>query len=370
MRDPRLEQLADVLVNYSVSVQSGDKVLLSTPAIAAPLSREVYAKALQAGGLPLVMGELPQMEEVLFRHASEEQLQHVPPPVRMAMETYEVIIHIVGDQNTKALSGVDPARMVLRKQGWREIQELYMSRAARGELRWTLCLFPTEAHAQDAEMSLTDFEDFVFAACLPDPADPIGWWQRLHERQEKLVEWLRCKERVRVVAPDTELTLSIAGRTFINSDGTHNMPSGEVFTGPVEDTVEGHVRFTYPAIESGREVEDVQLWFEEGRVVKATAAKGEEFLLKTLDTDEGSRYLGEFAIGTNSGITRFTRNILFDEKIGGSFHVALGAGYPETGSQNRSAIHWDMICDLRQGGTIHVDDELLYRNGEFVPELL
>lgn len=243
MRDPRLEQLADVLVNYSVSVQSGDKVLLSTPAIAAPLSREVYAKALQAGGLPLVMGELPQMEEVLFRHASEEQLQHVPPPVRMAMETYEVIIHIVGDQNTKALSGVDPARMVLRKQGWREIQELYMSRAARGELRWTLCLFPTEAHAQDAEMSLTDFEDFVFAACLPDPADPIGWWTRLHERQEKLVEWLRGKERVRVVAPDTELTLSIAGRTFINSDGTHNMPSGEVFTGPVEDTVEGHVRF-------------------------------------------------------------------------------------------------------------------------------
>lgn len=218
-------------------------------------------------------------------------------------------------------------------------------------------------------MSLTDFEDFVFGACLPDPADPIGWWQRLHERQEELVEWLRGKERVRVVAPDTELTLSIAGRTFINSDGAHNMPSGEVFTGPVEDTVEGHVRFTYPAIESGREVEDVQLWFEEGRVVKATAAKGEEFLLKTLDTDEGSRYLGEFAIGTNSGITRFTRSILFDEKIGGSFHVALGAGYPETGSQNRSAIDWDMICDLRQGGTIHVDDELLYRNGEFVPEL-
>jgi len=369
MHDPRSEKLADVLIHYSVKVRPGDKVILSAPAIAAPLVREVYAKVLQAGGLPLVLGQLPQMEEVFYRHASEEQLQHVPPPIRMAMETYDVFISIIGDENTRALTGVDPARMVLRNRGWREIRELYMTRAARGEMRWTLCLFPTQAHAQDAEMSLTEYEDFVFGACLPDPDDPIGWWQRLHDRQERLVEWLGGKERVHVTAPDTELTLSIAGRTFINADGTKNMPSGEVFTGPVEDSVEGHVRFTYPAIESGREVEDVQLWFERGRVVKATAAKGEEFLLETLDTDEASRYVGEFAMGTNTGITRFTRNILFDEKIGGSFHLALGAGYPETGSQNRSAIHWDMICDLRQGGAIYVDDELIYQNGEFVLEL-
>jgi aminopeptidase len=333
------------------------------------LAREVYAKVLQAGGFPLLMGQLPQMEEVLYSHATEEQLQHVPPPIRLAFETYDVDIHIRGDENTKSLTSVDPARMVLRSQGFREIMDLHMARAARGELRWTLCLYPTLAHAQDAEMSLTEYEDFVFGACLPDQEDPIGWWERLAERQERLVEWLRGKEQVRVSAPDTELSLSIAGRTFINSDGTKNMPSGEVFTGPVEDSAEGHVRFTYPAIESGREVEDVQLWFEKGRVVNATAEKGEEFLVQTLDTDEGSRFLGEFAIGTNTGITRFTRNILFDEKIGGSFHMALGAGYPETGSQNRSAIHWDMICDLRQGGTIHVDGELLYRDGDFVIEL-
>jgi len=369
MRDPRLEKLADVLVNYSVKVQPGDRIVLSAPAISSPLAREIYAKALQAGGLPLVLGQLPQMEEVFYRHASDGQLQHVPPPVRMAMETYEVFINVIGEGNTKALTSVDPARMVLRNRAWRDIQELFMARAARGELRWTLCLFPTQAHAQDAEMSLAEYEDFVFGACLPDLDGAIGWWQRLHKRQEKIVKWLRGKKWVRVTAPDTELTLSIAGRTFINSDGTKNMPSGEVFTGPVEDSVEGHVRFTYPAIESGREVEDVQLWFEGGKVVKATAAKGEEFLTETLDTDEGSRYVGEFAIGTNSGIARFTRNILFDEKIGGTFHLALGAGYPETGSQNRSAIHWDMICDLRQGGAITVDDELMYRNGEFVLEL-
>ena len=369
MRDPRLEKLADVLVNYSVKVQPGDRVVLSTPAIAAPLAREVYAKVLQVGGFPLVLGRLPQMEEVFYRHANEEQLRHVPPPIRMAAETYEVFISIIGDENTKALTGVDPASMVLRSRGWRDIQELYISRAAKGTLRWTLCLFPTQAHAQDAEMSLTEYEDFVFEACLPDLNDPIGWWQRLHGRQERLVEWLRGRERVHVTAPGTELSLSVAGRIFVNSDGTKNMPSGEVFTGPVEDSVEGCVSFTYPAIESGREVEDVQLWFERGRVVRATATKGEEFLLKTLDTDEGARYVGEFAIGTNTGISRFTRNILFDEKIGGSFHLALGAGYPETGSQNKSAIHWDMICDLRQGGVITVDDELLYQDGAFVLEL-
>ena len=366
MFDPRLKRLADVLVNYSVRVQPGDKVVLSAPAIAAPLARDVYAEVLRAGGFPLVLGQLPEMEEVLYKYASDEQLQHVPPPVRMAMETYEVFIHIMGDENTKALTGVDPARTVLRNRGWRDIQELHMARAARGELRWTLCLFPTQAHAQDAEMSLAEYEEFVFGACLPDPDDAIGWWQRLHDRQQKLVDWLRGKEQVHVTAPDTELTLSIAGRTFINSDGTKNMPSGEVYTGPVEDSVEGHVRFTYPAIEAGREVEDVQLWFEGGKVVKATAAKGEAFLRGTIDTDEGSCRVGEFAIGTNTGITRFTRNILFDEKIGGSFHLALGAGYPETGSQNRSAIHWDMICDLRQGGAISVDDQLIYRNGEFL----
>lgn len=369
MRDPRLEKLADVLANYSVKVRPGDHVILSAPAVAAPLAREVYARVLQAGGLPLIFAQLPQMEEVLYAQASEEQLQHVPPPIRLAMETYDVFISIIGDENTRALTGVDPARMVARNRGWREIRELYMQRGARGELRWTVCLYPTQAHAQDAEMSLSEYEDFVFGACLPNPDDPIGWWRHLRDRQEKLVEWLRGKDQVHVSAPDTELTLSVAGRTFVNADGTNNMPSGEVFTGPVEDSVEGHVCFSYPAIESGREVEDVRLWFERGQVVRATAAKGEEFLLETLNTDEGSRYVGEFAIGTNTGITRFTRNILFDEKIGGSFHLALGAGYPETGSQNKSAIHWDMICDLRQGGAIRVDGELIYQNGEFVLDL-
>jgi len=173
---------------------------------------------------------------------------------------------------------------------------------------------------------------------------------------------------VRVVGPETELRLNVAGRTFINSDGKTNMPSGEVHTGPVEDSVEGHVYFSYPAIYQGREVAGVRLWFEGGKVVKASAEKNEDFLLQMLDTDEGARYVGEFAIGTNKGITRFTRQILFDEKINGSFHMALGRSYPETGGKNVSAIHWDMICDMRAGGEIWVDDELLYKDGRFVVE--
>lgn len=217
-------------------------------------------------------------------------------------------------------------------------------------------------------MSLREYEDFVYSACFCDQEDPVARWQEVHERQERLIAWLKGKREVRISGPNADLTLSIEGRTFINSDGHHNMPCGEIFTAPVEDSARGWVRFTYPAITGGREVEGIELWFEDGRVVRATARKNEEYLLQMLEADPGARYLGEFAIGTNYNIRRFTKNILFDEKIGGSFHLALGAGYPETGSRNESAIHWDMICDMRDGGEIWVDGELFYRNGEFVVE--
>lgn len=366
MKDPRLEKLADVLVNYSVEVRPGDKILIQGDTLAEPLIKEVYVKALQAGGFPLVLPQLPGVDELLYRHANDEQLQHVPEPVKLIISSYDVRIFISGESNTKALTSVDPAKMTLRRQAQRELMETFMRRSASGEFRWVVTLFPTQACAQGAEMSLAEYEDFVLDACMPDQDDPIGYWQRFSARQQKIVEWFKGKERVHVVGPDTDLRLSIAGRTFVNADGHANMPSGEVFTGPVEDSIEGHVAFTYPAIYAGHEVAGVRLWFEKGKVIRATAEKNEEFLLATLDTDEGSRYVGEFAVGTNEGIKRFTGEILFDEKIGGSFHMALGAGYPETGSVNQSSIHWDMICDLREDGEIIVDDELLYKNGEFV----
>jgi aminopeptidase len=368
MADSRIEKLADVLVNYSVAVRTGDKVWINGSSLAEPLIKALYARVLQAGGFPFVTASLPGIGELLFHHASDEQLQRVPEPLRLLIETYDVRISVLGAENTKSLSSVDPARLVLQSQAYADLMKIFMQRTAAGEFRWVGTLFPTNAYAQDAEMGLGEYEDFVYSACLPDMDDPVGYWRRFATHQQKIVDWLKGKERVRVVGPETDLRLSIAGRSFVNCAGTHNMPDGEIFTGPVEDSVEGHVYFSYPAIHEAREITGVRLWFEGGKVVKASATKNEDFLLKTLDTDEGARRVGEFAIGTNEGITRFTREILFDEKIGGSFHMALGASYPETGGQNESAIHWDMICDLRDGGEIWVDDTLLYKNGKFVIE--
>lgn len=369
MADPRLQKLAAVLVEYSVGVRPGDKVVIDTSPLAEPLIKQVYAKVLQAGGHPITQVHIPGLDEVMLKQGSDDQLRHVPEPVRIVTETYDVRISLVADQNTKALSNVDPQRMVVMRQARTELMKTFMRRSAAKELRWTVALFPTHAHAQDADMSLDEYEDFVYGACLPDLDDPVGYWKRFSVWQQGIVDWLKGKERVEVTGPDTELSLSISGRDFENCDGHFNMPDGEVFTGPVEDSVEGHVHFTYPAIYGGREVTGVRLWFEKGKVIKASAEKNEEFLLRTLNTDEGARYVGEFAIGTNRGITRFTGEILFDEKMNGSFHMALGAGYPETGSKNESAIHWDVICDLRQGGEIRVDGRPFYRDGRFLIDL-
>ena len=333
---------------------------------AEPLLKAIYIRTLQAGGHPFLVPSFPGLKAQFYRLASDAQLEHVPEPIKMVFENYEVAISVSGLLNTKALSNADPQRMIIQQRAQAGLMKTYVERAARGELRWTTTLFPTEAFAQDAEMSLDEFEELVYAACLPDMDDPVGYWERLSAKQQQLIDWLAGKDRVHVLGPGTDLHLSIAGRTFVNCCGKNNMPDGEIFTGPVEQSADGHVTFSYPAIIAGREVSGIQLWFEQGKVVQASAEKNQDFLLQTLDTDAGARYVGEFAIGTNAGITRFTRQILFDEKIDGSFHMALGQGYPETGSQNDSAIHWDMICDLRDGGEIWVDDTLFYQNGKFV----
>ncbi len=366
MQDPRVERLAAVLVRYSTSVRPGDLVAIQGMPEAAPLLLAVYEEVLRAGGHPHLLVSIPGAEEAFFRLASDAQLEFISPLNRLVIEQFDALINVRSERNTRELSGIDPSRQRQRSRAMTPLMKTYMQRGAAGELKWVATLYPTAAYAQEADMSLRDYEDFVYRACFCDQEDPVARWQEVHERQERLIAWLKGKRQVRITGPNADLTLSIEGRTFINSDGHHNMPCGEIFTGPVEDSAQGWVRFTYPAITGGREVEGIELWFEDGRVVKATARKNEEYLLQMLEADPGARYLGEFAIGTNSGIQRFTKNILFDEKIGGSFHLALGAGYPETGSRNESAIHWDMICDMRDGGEIRVDGELFYRNGEFV----
>ena len=365
MFDLRIQKLAQLLVNYSVKVKPGDKVAVRGSTASLPLVTETYREVIRAGGHPLTVWQEDQFGEIMLKNGNDEQLQHVAPPMKVVFEEYDCLISLGGTDNTRTLSGVDPARQTLARSAGRELMQTFMQRSAAGEFRWVGTMFPTNAQAQEADMSLSDFEDFVYGACFVDRDNPVAEWRKISTMQQKLVDWLVGKKDVKVQGPNVDMTLSIAERTFINSDGQKNMPSGEIFTGPVEDSANGWVRFTYPAIYSGREVDGIELRFEDGKVVDATAKKNEAFLISVLDTDPGSRYLGEWAVGTNNGIQRFTKSILYDEKIGGTIHMAVGNGYPETGSKNKSVVHWDMICDMRDGGKIWVDDDLFYESGKF-----
>jgi aminopeptidase len=365
MSDPRIKKLAELLVNYSAKVQPGEWVFINSHIIAEPLANEVLRAVLEAGGLPQIIMTSDDISETSLKYSNQEQLTWISPTTKLLYEEADVLIALRAFENTRYLANIDPEKQQIQAQARRELLQTYLERSASGDLKWTLTNYPCPAYAQDADMSLSEYQDFVYSATYTDQDDPVKEWERIHDDQQKVVDWLKGKKEVTLKSPNVDLTLSVEGRTFINSDGTNNMPSGEVFTGPVEDSTNGWVEYTYPAIEKGREVTGIRLEFKDGKVVNATAEKNEEFMLAMLDSDDGARYLGEFAIGTNYGIQKFTKSILYDEKIGGSFHMALGAGYPETGSKNVSSIHWDMICDIREDSEIHIDGELFYKNGIF-----
>lgn len=366
MRDLRVDKLAELLLNYSLDIQPGEKTLIWADAPSAPLIQATYEQIIHKGAFPFVYAVLPGLAEALLEYGTDEQIRFTPEPFAQIFETFDSMVFIRSLENTRFLGRAEAAKVVEREKGLGKLRRIYTERTAKGQFRWVLTLFPTNAHAQDADMALRDYENFVFNACLPDLNDPVSYWKGISAYQARIIDWLKGKERVHVLGKDTDLRLRIDNRKFINCDCHVNVPDGEVYTGPVEDSVEGHVHFSYPAIYRGKEVQGVRLQFEKGKVVSATADKNEAYLNKMLDTDAGSRYVGEFAIGTNKMIQQFTGQILFDEKIGGSFHMAMGNGYPETGSKNQSLIHWDMICDLRDGGQIWVDDQLIYENGDFV----
>jgi aminopeptidase len=364
--DPRLTTWARTLVDYSAPVKPGDQVAITGGVAAEPLFRAIFAEVVARGAFPVLLPTMPGFAPHLLEHGSDDQLQYISPLERFIREETDVLFVVMAEANTKAMSRVPPERQVVFQKARAKLLETHLRRSADGSLQWALTLFPTDAYAQDAEMNTAEFSEFVYAACKLDAANPVAAWRELATEQERLIRWLSPKRQVHLRGRDTDLTLTVEGRTWISADGTKNFPDGEIFTAPVEDGVDGHVRFSFPAVLQGREVEDIRLRFVGGRVVDASAAKNEAFLIQTLDTDPGARTLGEFAIGTNFGIDRFTKNILFDEKIGGTVHMAVGAGYPETGSVNTSAVHWDMVCDLRDGGSIDVDGEPFLRNGKFV----
>ena len=366
MRDQRADALAQILVRYSTRVQPDDVCVIQSTTEAEPLVQAIYEEVLRAGGLPIMQLSTEGAAPAFYELANQKQLEWIPPTATWAAENADVRIAVMADANARALSQVDPKRQATAQKARKPLMETSMRRAAEGSYRWSLTLFPTHAYASEAGMSLGAYEDFYYKACLATDAEPVTAWQRQSDEVKRLAAWMDGKEEVRITGPDTDITLGVAGRKFIPCVGEHNMPDGEFFTGPIEDSVNGEIAFSFPATYGGREVAGVRFKFEDGKVVDASADRGEDFLVEMLDTDEGARRLGELGIGTNYGIATGTKEILLDEKIGGTVHMAIGMSYPETGGVNDSAVHWDMVCDLRQGGTITVDGTEIQRDGKFV----
>jgi aminopeptidase len=361
-------KLAQILVDHSTSVKPGDRVAIETTTNASELVSHIYELVLQRGGHPHILLNLPDQDRLLFKNANDDQLAYTPAFQKLVTDQFEVYIRVRADIDPRGLRDVSAQKQSLRQKGMAQVRNRMIQRGADGSLRWVLTQFPTEGYASEAGMSLPEYHDFLLAACHADEntTDPVAHWEFIQQQQSRMIDSIQGHDVVKLSGPDVDLTLSIKHRKFNNSFGKHNLPDGEIYTGPVEDSVNGWVKFAYPAIYQGQVVEGVELKFEKGRVASANAQVGKDLLLAMINSDEGSHYLGEFAIGTNFEIDRFTRNILFDEKLGGTFHIALGAGYPETGSINTSTIHWDMICDMRKDSEMRVDGTVIYRNGKFV----
>ena len=366
MVDSRITKFAKVLVHYSLRIKKGDFLVIESNAISEPLLKEVYREAVLAGANPLINAALEGTNEILLKNGSDEQISYVNPVEKIINEKADAILTVWGSHNTKGLINVDPAKQSLGSKARHELFVNMLNRMSNQELHWCGTQFPTHSAAMDANMSLTEYEEFLFEACHLNSEDPVAEWKKVHDEQQRLVEILDSKKHLEFKSKDTQLTMEVGGRKWINCDGKVNFPDGEIFTSPIENTVNGTIRFTYPAIHLGNEVEDVVLTFKEGKVVEATAKRGEAFLKKMLSTDEGASMVGEIAIGTNYNIKKFTKNILFDEKLGGTIHLAVGASLPEAGGKNQSSIHWDMICDMKDGGEIYADGELIYKDGKFI----
>jgi len=355
MRDPRIAKVAEILVDYSTEVKEDEVVEICASEGAKPLFLAVYREVVRRNPKEIICDIwFDEMDEIFFQEAEDTQLSKFPSLNMYQIEHTDVWIYLNAHSNTRRLTSVDPQRL---SQRYKALKPIVRERVRN--TRWVLTVFPTEAVAQEADMSLSEFEDFYYRSVDID-------WRKLSQEQEEIKELFQKGREVTIKAEDTDITMSIEGRAVVSGHGKRNMPDGEVCTAPLEDSVQGHIKYTYPAIFRAREVDRVELWFEDGEVVKAKATKGEEFLLEMLATDEGAKRVGELGIGNNFAIDRFVKNILLDEKIGGTVHLALGNSPKDTGGKNESAIHWDMIKDLRYGGEIYLDGELIQKDGVWV----
>jgi aminopeptidase len=357
--DPDPRALAALLCDYCLEVRPGQQVVVRSSTLAAPLLLELQTALLERDAWPLLRVELPEQSERYWAAARAGHLDAYPSLELHEARATDASIRVDAPANAAALAGVDPAHLARAARARAEVREAALKR------RWNVTLWPTPALAQQARMGTAQYAAFVTRALFLDRDDPVAAWRDLSAFQAELVERLASARKLRIEADGTDLTLDVSGRTWINSDGRRNMPSGEVFTGPHEHSAEGRVAFTIPTSPGGVDVTGVSLEFREGRVVSARADTGDAYLQEMLATDEGAARLGEIGIGSNFGIDRPTGTILLDEKLGGTVHLALGRSYPETGGTNVSAIHWDLICDLRGGGRLTADGAVIQEDGAF-----
>ena len=367
MDEALLQKYAKVLVNYSTKVKEDDLVIIRMESEKArPLAKEIYKECLIQGAHPVIRLSIPEAQEYFIKYANDKQMAYIDPMTKIEYEQANVLISLGAPLNVKHMAKADSKRMGERSKATRPLSELLLNRAAKGELNWVIADFPTDALAQEAKMSLEEYTEFLIKGCYLNENDPVQKWIEKGKEQQRIADYLNKTTKIRYKGEKTDITFSTQGRTWISCSGLNNFPDGEIFTSPVEDSANGEIYFDYPAIYRGNESNKIQLKLENGKVVYAKAEQGDEFFQNMINLDEGAKFVGEIAIGTNDNIQEITGNILFDEKIGGAIHMALGASYPETGGKNVSGLHWDLIKNMKNGGEIYADDKLIYQNGKFI----
>jgi aminopeptidase len=360
-----LSKQAKLCVQYCVDVQKGETVLIWGSLKAIPLINEINREVLHAGGHPMTRIDIPGQEFIFYKEAKEHQIKYSNPFDLYYVKNIDITVKIRSISNTRQLSNIDPEKIQLSQLAQVDFWKTFFSRQGTGDLKWIVLPYPTEGMAQEANMSQEEFADLIEKTCLLDKEDPIKEWKSVSLKQQKYCDYLEKVDKIQVLSHNTDLTLSVKGRHWENCDGRKNLPDGEVFTAPIEKSINGVITYSFPGIYQQREIEGITIRFEKGKVIEATAKKGQDLLHEILKIP-GAKRVGEFAIGTNYNMKTFVKNMLFDEKIGGTLHMALGNGYPETGSKNRSAIHWDCLCDMREEGKIITDGELIYEKGKFL----
>jgi len=360
-----LTAYAKLLVDYCLEIQQGDNFFISTTTLAEPLVREIYRTAMRKGANVEVEFSFRERNRIFLAEAKGEQLNYVSPLYRKAMEEFDAYLNIRAPYNLRENQNVDPEKRKKRQDSLEPVRQAYFKRTATRAMRRCLCQYPTQAAAQEAGMSLEEYEQFVFDACQLYEDDPVQAWLDVREQQQQIVDFLNTKTTVQYKNGHTDIQFSTDGRTWINSDGRTNMPSGEIYTSPVEDSVQGVIHFDYPGIYMGHEVEGVTLWVKDGWIEKWEAHRGKDFL-DQIFAMKGARRFGEAAIGNNFKVSKMTKNVLFDEKIGGTVHMAIGQGYLQAGGKNESSVHWDMITSMQDDGEIYADGEKIYEKGQFL----